>query len=208
MQQDPAQLWQSALRYLRQHVSEANYQTWLADTEGVRLDGSTLIIGTRSEFVTEWLQQRLRPLMLRTLTDLADRPIEVAFEPLRPPADDSPLLQRSGAPDTGRPAYPRPRLHARYVFDTFIVGPGNRLAFAAAEGVAASPGTLHNPLFLYGAVGLGKTHLLQGIGHRLVKEGRQITYISAEQFTNDLVTAIQKRTQEEFARATAPPTPC
>ena len=136
--------------------------------------------------------------MLRTLTDLADRPIEVAFEPLRPPADDSPLLQRSGAPDTGRPAYPRPRLHARYVFDTFIVGPGNRLAFAAAEGVAASPGTLHNPLFLYGAVGLGKTHLLQGIGHRLVKEGRQITYISAEQFTNDLVTAIQKRTQEEF----------
>ena len=198
VQQDPAQLWQSALRYLRQHVSEANYQTWLADTEGVRLDGSTLIIGTRSEFVTEWLQQRLRPLMLRTLTDLADRPIEVAFEPLRPPADDSPLLQRSGVPDAGRPSYPRPRLHARYVFDTFIVGPGNRLAFAAAEGVAASPGTLHNPLFLYGAVGLGKTHLLQGIGHRLVKEGRQITYISAEQFTNDLVTAIQKRTQEEF----------
>ena len=198
MQQDPAQLWQSALRYLRQHVSEANYQTWLADTEGVRLDGSTLIIGTRSEFVTEWLQQRLRPLMVRTLTDIADRPLEVAFEPLQAPADDTPLLQRSGAAEPAGPVYPRPRLHSRYVFDTFIVGPGNRLAFAAAEGVADSPGTLHNPLFLYGAVGLGKTHLLQGIGHRLVRAGRQITYISAEQFTNDLVTAIQQRTQEEF----------
>ncbi len=198
MQQDPAQLWQSALRYLRQHVSEANYQTWLADTEGVRLDGSTLIIGTRSEFVTEWLQQRLRPLMVRTLTDIADRPMEVAFEPLQAPADDTPLLQRSGAAEPVGPVYPRPRLHTRYVFDTFIVGPGNRLAFAAAEGVADSPGTLHNPLFLYGAVGLGKTHLLQGIGHRLVRSGRQIMYISAEQFTNDLVTAIQQRTQEEF----------
>ena len=98
MQQDPAQLWQSALRYLRQHVSEANYQTWLADTEGVRLDGSTLIIGTRSEFVTEWLQQRLRPLMVRTLTDIADRPLEVAFEPLQAPAGRHPAApaQRCG----------------------------------------------------------------------------------------------------------------
>ena len=84
------------------------------------------------------------------------------------------------------------------MLDSFVVGPGNELAFAAAEGVAQSPGTQHNPLFVYGAVGLGKTHLLHGIGHKLAAGGKHITYISAEQFTNELITAIQRRTQEEF----------
>ena len=200
MQDDPGLLWGAALRHLRQHVSEANYDTWLEGTEGVRLEHDTLIVGTRSEFVTEWLQKRLRPLMLRTLSDLADRPLQVEFEPLRAPDDDSPLLQRGADLGGGRTAssYRRPRLRERYVFETFVVGPGNRLAFAAAEGAAATPGELHNPLFLYGAVGLGKTHLLQGVGHKYVDSGKRLIYISAEQFTNELITAIQQRKQEEF----------
>ena len=187
MQDDPTVLWEAALRYLRQHVSEANYETWLEGTEGVRLESDTLIVGTRSEFVTEWLQKRLRPLMLRTLADLAERPLEVEFEPLRTADDDAPVFQRAeaGAPRSAS-SYRRPRLRDRYVFKTFVVGPGNRLAYAAAEGVAAAPGELHNPLFLYGAVGLGKTHLLQGIGHKLVDAGKRLIYISAEQFTNEL----------------------
>ena len=199
MQDDPTVLWEAALRYLRQHVSEANYETWLEGTEGVRLESDTLIVGTRSEFVTEWLQKRLRPLMLRTLADLAERPLEVEFEPLRTADDDAPVFQRAeaGAPRSAS-SYRRPRLRDRYVFKTFVVGPGNRLAYAAAEGVAAAPGELHNPLFLYGAVGLGKTHLLQGIGHKLVDAGKRLIYISAEQFTNELITAIQQRKQEEF----------
>jgi chromosomal replication initiator protein len=196
---DPVILWGTALRHLRQHVSEANYDTWLEGTEGVRFENDTLVVGTRSEFVTEWLQQRLRPLMLRTVADLAMRPLDVEFEPLRAPDDPTPLLQNDlelNGPSRGH--YRRPRLRASYAFETFVVGPGNGLAYAAAESVATSPGELHNPLFLYGPVGLGKTHLLQGIGHKLVASGRGVIYISAEQFTNELITSIQQRTQEEF----------
>ena len=194
---DPVTLWHEALRHLGQHVSRANYETWLNGTEGVRLDGDTLVVGTRSEFVTEWLQKRLRPLIIRTLTDLADRPLDIRFEPLRADGSDA-LALRDIADQSPSPAIGRPLLRERYTFESFIVGPGNRLAYAAAEGCAASPGHLYNPLFLYGGVGLGKTHLLQAIGHRLMEVRSKVIYISAEQFTNDLVTSIQRRTQEQF----------
>ncbi len=207
MHNDAGALWQAALRDLAQSVSRANFQTWLEGTEGLRLEGSRLIVGTRSEFVTEWLQKRLRPLILRTIADLAEEPLDVGFEPLlgeeQPPAQ---ALRPVGA--AGRPgadgaaasatARGRPRLRERYTFDNFVVGPGNRLAFAAAEGVTDEPGRLYNPLFLYGAAGLGKTHLLHAIGHRIVDAGLRVTYLSAEQFTNQLITAIQQRTQGEF----------
>ena len=199
MPDDPAGLWDTARRSLRQHVSDANYETWLAPTEGLRLDGDTLIVGTRSEFITEWLQQRLRPLIIRTLADLGERQLDIAFEPLRAPNDEAPVLQHGSDRGPAAPdAYRRPRLRAQYQFKSFVVGPKNRLAFTAAEGVARSPGQSHNPLFLYGAVGLGKTHLLQAIGHALLESTHRLLYISAEQFTNDLIQSIQQRKQEEF----------
>ncbi|MBM3139926.1 MAG: chromosomal replication initiator protein DnaA [Candidatus Rokubacteria bacterium] len=195
---DADALWIAALRDLSHQVSRANYETWLEGTEGVRLDGDTLVIGTRSEFVTEWLQKRLRPAIIRTLTDLAGRQLAIAFEPL--PADDDrgPALRHAADDVATRAAGPRPRLRERYSFDSFVVGPSNRLAFAAAEGVANAPGRLYNPLFIYGAAGLGKTHLLQAIGHRLIEESLYVVYLSAEAFTNQLITAIQQRTMPEF----------
>lgn len=199
MPDDSAHLWEMARRSLRQHVSDANYDTWLAPTEGVRIEGDTLIVGTRSEFITEWLQQRLMPLIRRTLADLGDRPLDVAFEPLRTPDDEAPVLQRGGDPGRSTPdGYRRPRLREQYQFRSFVVGPNSWLAFTAAEGVARAPGEQHNPLFLYGAVGLGKTHLLQAIGHALLGRKLRLLYISAEQFTNDLIQSIQQRKQEEF----------
>lgn len=196
---DPAELWQQALRHLAQHVSRANYDTWLDGTEGLRFADGTLVVGTRSEFVTEWIQKRLRPLIVRTLTELAAQPIDIRFEPLRARSEEpTPALQGFAEELPAGTAFPRPRLRERYTFDHFIVGPANRLAFAAAEGVASEPGHLYNPLFLYGAAGLGKTHLLQAIGHRTMEEGLRVVYLSAEQFTNQLIAAIQQRKQEEF----------
>jgi len=193
------ELWQQTLRHLAQQVSRANYDTWLEGTEGLRFDDDALIIGTRSEFATEWIQKRLRPLIVRTLTDLAGQPIDIRFEPLRALVEEpSPALHNFGENGPSTPNLGRPRLRERYTFDHFIVGPGNRLAFAAAEGVASEPGHLYNPLFLYGAVGLGKTHLLQAIGHRTSEAGYRVMYLSAEQFTNQLIAAIQGRKQEEF----------
>ena len=196
MTADPAALWTEALRHLAQHVSRANYETWLEGTEGMRLNEGALVVGTRSEFVTEWLQKRLRPLIIRTLTDLAGDPLDIRFEPLRAHEEATPALAEVAVP----PASPsgRPRLRDRYTFEHFIVGPGNRLAHAAAEGSAAAPGRLYNPLFIYGPVGLGKTHLLHAIGHRLVRAGLRVVVVSSEQFTSELITAIQQRRQEEF----------
>ncbi len=197
MDRDPLTFWQEALRTLSQHVSRANYDTWLEGTEGLRVEDSLLVIGTRSEFVTEWLQKRLRPLIVRTLTDLAGEPFDIGFEPLRATDEESPAL-RSAAPDPAEPVSARPRLRDRYTFENFIIGPGNRLAYASAEGCAGSPGRLYNPLFIYGSAGLGKTHLLHAIGHRMLRANLRVVYLSAEQFTNELITAIQGRKQEEF----------
>jgi chromosomal replication initiator protein len=199
---DSAELWQAALKDLSQQVSRANFDTFLDGTEGLRLNEDVLSVGTRSEFVTEWLQQRLLPSILRSVTDLAGREIRVRFEPLRtletltPPAlqpsDNRELQPRPQA------ATSRPRLRERYSFDNYIVGPGNRLAAAAAEGIAQSPGQLYNPLFLYGAAGLGKTHLLHAVGHSLLRHKVDVVLISAEAFTNQLITGIQQRKMDEF----------
>ncbi len=198
---DAADLWQQALRHLAQHVSQANYDTWLEGTEGLRIADHALVIGTKSEFVTEWMQKRMRPLIVRTLTELAAEPLDIRFEALRPTGETSiPLaLQIVGEPGSRTAtSIARPRLRERYTFNSFIIGPGNRLAFAAAESVAVEPGGLYNPLFLYGGAGLGKTHLLQAIGHRAMDASLTVAYISAEQFTNQLITAIGQRKQEEF----------
>lgn len=201
METDPEVIWQNALRALSQQVSRANYDTWLEGTKGLRLEGSALVVGTRSEFVTEWLQKRLRPLIIRTLADLSDESLEIRFEPLQSAIDEPQALRGSGNDDartTSSPSLTRPRLRDRYTFDTFIVGPSNRLAHAAAEGCVSAPGRLYNPVFLYGGNGLGKTHLLHAIGHQILKAGLSVACISAEQFTGELITAIQQRRQEEF----------
>jgi chromosomal replication initiator protein len=136
-------------------------------------------------------------VIVRTVTDLADRPLDIAFEPLRADEPSTTALRPASEPERA-PTGPRPRLRERYSFANFIIGPGNRLAHAAADGVAKQPGHLYNPLFIYGAAGLGKTHLLQAVGHALLDQGKHVTYISAEQFTNQLITAIQQRHMEEF----------
>ena len=152
---DPAAFWQAALRDLASQVSRANYDTWLDGTEGVRLVEDTLVVGTRSEFVTEWLQKRLRPSIIRSLSEIAGHSVDVVFEPLRAEGDSGSALESVLPAAATRAASPRPRLRERYTFDRFIVGKGNELAAAAARGAADSPGDRYNPLFLYGAAGLG-----------------------------------------------------
>lgn len=205
MYADAGALWRETLDVLSQHLSRANYETWLEGTEGLRFEDSRLIVGTRSEFVTEWLKKRLRPLLLRTIADLAEQSLDIDFEPLpsaeQPPPEAlrAPHAAPATATEAGVEQLPPPaRLRKRYTFEKFISGPGNRLAVAAAESVAQDPGHLYNPLFLYGAAGLGKTHLLHAIGHGLADRGYRATYISAEQFTNQLITSIQERTQGTF----------
>ena len=197
MHDDPVALWQAALKDLSSQVSRANYDTWLDGTAGLRIEADHLVVGTRSEFVTEWLQKRLRPAIIRSLTDLAEAPMDVAFEPLRSAEEQVAALNELTS-GVQRSSQPRPRLRERYTFDNYIVGPGNRLAFAAAEGVGRDAGRLYNPLFIYGGPGLGKTHLLHAVGHALLEQGMHVVYLSAEAFTNQLITAIQQRKMDDF----------
>src|SRR5690606_39964975 len=116
----------------------------------------------RSEFVTEWLQKRLRPLILRTLADLAGQPLDVRFEPLRAADEDAQPLREA---EDSTPSVGRPRLRNRYTFASFVVGPANRLAFAAAKGAADAPGRMDQPLCLYGGARPGQAHVLPALGH-------------------------------------------
>ncbi len=217
----PAHIWQAVLGQLQLQVTGPIFATYLRDTVGARFDGETFTVVAPSDFVREQLAGKLRPLISHTLAGVVGAPVEVEFAVAgaAPVHRDATLgdLNRNGPgappatpPPTGAeapPAPPRPaeappadgpRLNEKYTFRSFIVGKSNQLAHAAAQGVAANPGREYNPLFLYGGVGLGKTHLLHAIGHVALDKGLRVVYVSAEQFTNEFVNAIRERRGEEF----------
>ncbi len=213
----PAQIWQAVLGQLQLQVTGPIFATYLRDTVGARFDGRTFTVVAPSDFVREQLAGKLRPLISHTLAGVTGAPVELEFEvagaaPARrdaaPPAGRAEAATPEAvAPEREAAAPPRPaevlavdgpRLNEKYTFRSFIVGKSNQLAHAAAQGVAANPGREYNPLFLYGGVGLGKTHLLHAIGHVALAKGLRVVYVSAEQFTNEFVNAIRERRGEEF----------
>jgi chromosomal replication initiator protein len=194
------EIWKAALDELQGKVSPANYQTWLKNTVGLTYSDSCFTVGVPSSFVTESLEKRLHPLIEKTLIGIAGKPLSVQFqvhlgngdEELTPPVPSTPAStnykQRTGAP----------KLNRKYTFSSFIVGSSNRLAHAAALGVAENPGNSYNPLFVYSGVGLGKTHLLHAIGWEAIRVRPRVMYVTAEQFTNEFISAIRERRSEDF----------
>jgi chromosomal replication initiator protein len=180
------EIWQVALEQLQRQVSPLNYETWLKDTVGLSYHQDQLVVGVSSTFALECLERDLRPLIKKTLAQSTGHPLEVQFQ----------VYQEV----EGTPPYPwhRPRFNPKYTFSTFVVGGSNRLAHAAALGVAERPGTSHNPLFIYGGVGLGKTHLLHAIGHMVLQIPIRVIYVTAEQFTNEFIAGLRERRIEDF----------
>jgi chromosomal replication initiator protein len=202
----PNQVWPAALGELQLQMTQATFDTWLRDTKLIRCDDNAYVIGVKNGYAKEWLEGRLLSTIKRTLTRLVGRTVDVKFVVAGdlPAADPVPLLDLdpSDHPTTNRrlpnTTTPPPNLTSRYTFDTFVVGPANRLAQAASLAVAESPGSAYNPLFIYGGVGLGKTHLLHAIGHQCYAQGLTVLYISSEKFTNDLIEAIRSHTTDSF----------
>lgn len=202
------QLWTAALGQLEVEIPKPNFETWLKDTVATDLDESVLIVTTPSAFAAEMLEQRLSASIERAVEHVAHSPLEVRFSVrgkngLAPesPAPRASISLKDEAVESA-PAFVRPaqsnRLRTELTFENFVSGPSNQLANAAAQQVADSPGAIFNPLYIYSPVGLGKTHLLQAIGHRLTAKSMNVIYVSAERFTNEYIRAIREGTTEDF----------
>jgi chromosomal replication initiator protein len=189
------QAWQAALGQLQMEMPKASFDTWVRNAELIRVENNKARIGVQNAYARDWLESRLSGTFSRLLTGYLDSPVEVEFvvwhresEPESPAAVEN----------TARPNGNSSRcLIDRYRFENFVVGASNRMAHAACLAVADKPAHAYNPLFLYGGVGLGKTHLLHAIGNAATDKGLQVLYVSSEDFTNELINAI--RTQNTLA---------
>ena len=216
------ELWTRIQEIARGSIPEQSFRTWLAVAEAATLSSDELVLEVPSRFHVEWIEDKYATLLSGAAERVLGRPLDVSVtssaetspipmptlelgEAPAPSASgrDSSTAPRRPAPDhrSLSPA-PPPRLNERYTFERFVVGSNSRLANAACRAVAEQPAKAYNPLFLYGGVGLGKTHLMHAIGHRLLEEDprRRIAYLSSEQFTNELVTSIQSGSMAAFRR--------
>lgn len=201
---DAHRIWQAALGELQLELTRATFETWLRNSRLVACEDGVFVIGVANTYARDWLESRLRSVVARVLTRLTGRTASVRFvvwedqreEPETPLA--FPLLNGRTPESSRRNERSSDTLNPLYTFDSFIVGPGNRLAHAACMAVAERPARTFNPLFIHGGVGLGKTHLLHAIGHICRASGLQTLYVSAETFTNDLIEAIRHQTTEAF----------
>ncbi len=201
---NPQRLWQAALGELELKLARVTFDTWLRDTHCLGIENDdTLVIGVKNGYAVEWLENRLYPLIKRTIERLAERDgIEARFvvwENRRQEHKVPPLFDTSTVtPALEAPPAKDPGLNPNYTFANFVVGPSNRLAQAASQAVAEAPARAYNPLFIHGGVGLGKTHLLHAIGHESYRRGLHVLYVTSETFTNDLIEAIRTHTTEQF----------
>ncbi|HEU5425050.1 MAG TPA: chromosomal replication initiator protein DnaA [Nitrolancea sp.] len=204
------QIWQAALSELEAQLSRANYETWLRNTQIITWEDDCATIGAPNSFAVDQLRSKFAVQIQSALSTIVGRTVAVQFDLLNSQQRaNRPARQRErGGTATAEPApqqlelseIPEHGLNPRYTFEKFIVGPNNRLAHAAALAVADRPAYKFNPLFIYGGVGLGKTHLLHAIGHRALSRNPQlqIRYVSSETFTNEMVNAIRQNRNEEF----------
>jgi len=198
-----SQAWQAALGQLQVEMPKGTYDTWVRDAEMVAYEDGSFVIGVNNAYARDWLDSRLKSTATRLLTGMMNRTVEVRFVIWQPIAP-SESLNKLQAESQVEAEQITPTLQGnftnnpRYTFETFVVGASNRLAHAASLAVAENPAKAYNPLFLYGRVGLGKTHLLRAIGNAASQRGLQVLYVSSEEFTNDLIHAIRTHTTQAF----------
>ena len=194
------EIWEAALGDLQLQTNRTNYDTWLRDTTGLSYEDGTFTIGVSSPFAIEYLEKRLASIIQNTLIRITGKELELAFQIQQQEASAKSKGGKTSKA-SGNGSYRKAGYNGfnpKYTFDSFIVGSCNRLAEAAARAVAEKPGYTYNPLFIYGGVGLGKTHLLHAIGHAVTKNKLNALLVSTEQFTNEFIKAIREGKTEDF----------
>ncbi|MEW6718747.1 MAG: chromosomal replication initiator protein DnaA [Chloroflexota bacterium] len=188
--------WQSVLGQLQLDMPKAAYDTWVRDTEFLSFEDGLLIIGVKNAYARDWLDGRLRSTVERILAGMLNRTVQVRFVVWQHQSEPESFEELTTLPTQS--AVRNPTLISRYSFESFVVGSSNRLPHAACVAVVENPARAYNPLFLYGGVGLGKTHLLHAIGNECTNKNLQVLYVSSEEFTNDLINAIRTHTTQVF----------
>ncbi len=199
------QAWQAALGQLQLEMPKAAFDTWVRDAELISVSDGEFQVGVHNAYARDWLDSRLKSTINKLLTGTMNRQINVTFivnngARKSAPVDQLEILEESRPDFQQEESSPPQRvsINFRYNFNNFVVGSSNRLAHAASLAVSEKPAQTYNPLFLYGGVGLGKTHLLHAIGNMCQVQGMEVLYVSSEEFTNDLITAIRSHTTQAF----------
>jgi chromosomal replication initiator protein len=197
-------LWQSALAALERKFSKPIFEMWIKPLRLVSLTGDELLLAVQNNFARDWVENRLKMQIAEVLAEIFGTGVQLQFTVL-PESAEAPPNGTGASP--AAPAAARPQgdfrpgnLNSRYTFEEFVIGNSNRFAHAAAQAVAASPARAYNPLFLYGGVGLGKTHLMHAIGHRVLQDNpdANVVYVSSEKFTNEFIIAVQNNKTVDF----------
>ena len=189
-------VWEELLSKLEKRLKPQNFKTWFKPTQLYSATSEKLTIMVPNDFFKKWLDRRYMGMIKRGITEISGHEMEVDF--ILPPKYNNIKKRKNVGPKKKRFVS---RLNPRFKFSSFVVGNNNRLAHAAALAVAQSPARAYNPLFIYGKVGLGKTHLLQAIGHYITENSElTFTYLSSEQFTNELINAIRDDKTVAFRR--------
>ena len=215
MENSKLEFWDEVLLRLKNEVSDQVFNAWFAPIVPVSFVNDKLVVGVPNEFFKEWIRERYVSLLASHLNRITGKKIDIDFAIL--PQDAFELsqkdLEKKSTPKEKRgwfrSVFPKQaeevllqeaHLNPKYNFDDFVVGTNNRFAHAASLAIAESPAKAYNPFFIYGGVGLGKTHLMHAIGNALAVSApkTKILYMSSEEFTNQLITAIQKRTTHQF----------
>ncbi len=201
-------IWQKVLSSIELEISKANFHTWLKDSQANRFENGVFFVSLSSNFAKEWVKVKYNKLILKYLRELNPeiRSVEYVIRSISPQITSANIkpLKKKDKPINIQPSFQEVNqetgLNPRYRLDNFIVSSFNELAFAAANAIIEHPGTRYNPFFLYGGVGLGKTHLIQAIGNEIIKlyPNKKVIYTSSERFTNEVVSAIRFKNTQEF----------
>ncbi len=204
-------LWRAVLGEIELSVSRGNYVTWFKNTHLLKNKDNVLVIGVPNVFVKQQLERKYNQLVTDTVKKNGLEPERIEYKIHAgislPKKEESILVDPSAIPTKStRPTSSlshsyRQGLNERYTFETFIVGSGNELAYAACQAIAGSPGTKYNPLFIYGGVGIGKTHLIQAVGNAILAKNKDahIVYVSTEQFVQEFIDAVRYKKNTDFA---------
>jgi len=199
------ELWQAVLAQIQLNISPANFATWFRNTEISSYKNGVVFVSAPNSFVKEWLEQKYNKIISKILHSLDEEIKEAKYEVGKTGLKVFKKTQIF-LPESGQLGFQEfkidkeTNLNPRYIFDNFIVGPFNELAQAAAFAVSKNPGQVYNPLFVYGGVGLGKTHLLEAIGNEIIKdfEEKRVKYIPTERFVSEVISAIRNHQTEKL----------